>query len=75
MAEQGDTVAEEAAVVWDPEVAAMVGPGLAEAEKEMERILSPRERLIFLLGYTCCQEKWLAERQEPNAQRQILEGL
>lgn len=53
-----DTVSEEAAAAWDPEVAAMVGPGLAEAERDMGRVLSPHERLIFLRGYTyrCKQE-------------------
>jgi hypothetical protein len=57
-AEQGDTVAEEATVAWDPEVAAMVGPGLAQAERELDRILSPAERLMFLRGYTYrCQQE------------------
>ena len=39
-------------------VAAMIGPGLAEAERDMGRILSPDEQIIFLRGYTYrCQQE------------------
>ena len=61
MASDNDIVAHEAAVQWDPEVAALIGPGMAAYEALRGKILSPGERLIFMAGYNCCQEKIVAE--------------
>ena len=53
-----------ATVVWDPQVAALVGPGIAETEQELDRILSPAERLMWLRGYTWRQQQELAEMRQ-----------
>lgn len=56
-----DTVAENSVVVWSPEVAALVGAGLAAAERDLGRILSPADRLMFLRGYHYRQMQEYAE--------------
>ena len=63
MASEQDSVAREAAVEWETEVAALIGPGMAAFEAERGKILSPDERLVFMAGYNCCQKKIIAELQ------------
>ena len=51
-----DVVAEDAALTWDPQVAALVGLALAGAERDLGRILSPAETVMFLWGYRARME-------------------
>lgn len=56
-----EKVQAEAECVWDPEVSAMVGTGMAWGERLLGRIFSPTEQQVFLAGYTWRRQQELAE--------------
>lgn len=67
MAKDG-TVDERAAVEWDTEVAALVGPRFAMLEQKLGVRLSPMERIIWLdglhVGVDLASEIWRTSAQE-----------
>ena len=64
-----DVVAEDAALTWDPQVAALVGPALAAAERDLDRILSPAEIVMFLWGYRARMEHEVMELRDDLGNR------